>query len=618
MKDQFDGYEVKTYGKITTRDYQQAAIDAAINHVKTSTDPAILNMSVGAGKTIVIAALCKHVSDKNGKVMVLSRQGIIIEQDAQDTWLAECRNSIFSASLGIKSSAYPVILGSEGTVWNAFQQDLHSLGLIDSEKQKAPSKLFDYYADLVLIDEAHHFDFTNEECQYYKIIKELQRRNPKVRILGLTGTPFRGVAPIIGGSEDYFWKKQIIDVSCEYLTDRKFLVPCTFGFGHDDVQYDLSEFKSDGEDGIRDYTSEQLRQMEKTILKAETTTEKIIMEVVERTKNRNCVLITCSGKKHMKEAARFLPENSYVMITEDMSDKVRTKELKKAYDGEIKYILQINTLATGYNNPRLDVIVILRKIGSLTLLVQLIGRGLRLLKQEQIDAGVKKSDCLVLDYTDTMMEMRDLYDSRVLEDADYSKAHDANDLIECPKCGEMNSKYAVRCRGHVGGERCDFFWKSRICEPFRINGRIVNHGCGAENAPTARSCRCCDNTLIDPNEKLLRKAYSANEYKPVERLVMKPTPNNGVIVEYHLPDGEVATNFYSPFSDNKTAQRIFYNKFTKHHANTAALKAIVRKARNAGELCGLVNMLDTIGAITHRKNEKGESVVGKLITKSEM
>ena len=615
MNDQFKNYPVKTYGKITTRDYQQAAIDAAINHLKTSTEPAILDMSVGAGKTIVIAAINKHVSEKNGRVLVLSRQGIIIEQDAADTWLAECRNSIFSASLGLKSACYPVILGSEGTVWNALQQDLQHQGILACEKTRQPSKLMDYAADLILIDEAHHFDFTNEECQYFKIIKEMQRRNPKVRILGLTGTPFRNVTPIIGSSEEYFWKKKIIDVSCDYLTDRGFLVPCSFGFGHDDVKYDLSEFKTSGDEGIKDYTAEELRQMESAILKAETTTEKIILEVVEKTKNRNCVLITCSGKKHMKEAARFLPEDSYVMITEDMSDKIRTQKLKLAYDGKIKFILQINTLATGYNNPRLDVVVILRKIGSLTLLVQLIGRGLRLLKQDQIDSGVKKSDCLVLDYTDTMSDLKDAYDSRILDEADFSKAKDDGDLIECPRCGEQNSKHAVRCRGDVNGERCTFFWKSRECAPFYINGRLVDEGCGAENAPTARECRCCQNTLIDPNEKLVRKAYSEKEFKPIMQFEMTPCRNDGVLVQYYLPNNEVAKIFYSPFSKNQVAKRIWYNNFVKKHANTPSLKAKIRNAHNAGAMCGLKNDLNTVSAITHRQNDKGESIVGKFIMK---
>ena len=267
------------------------------------------------------------------------------------------------------------------------------------------------------------------------------------------------------------------------------------------------------------------------------------------------------------------------------------------------------------NIPLIDTVVILRKIGSLTLLVQLIGRGLRLLKDFQIEAGVIKNDCLVLDYSDTLNELKHLYDNPILEAADYSKAKEDNDLITCPKCGTENSKHAVRCRGDIGGQRCDFFWKSRICEPFYINGRLVDPGCGAENAPTARQCRCCQNTLIDPNDKLTNKHYTEKDYKLLLSFDMRPTPNNGVIVEYNMPNDERATIFYNPFSDNQIAKRIWYNNFVKNHANTPALKAAVRKCRNAGELCSLKKSLDTVSAVTHRKNGKGESIISKFIMK---
>lgn len=614
MQDIFEGYPVKTYGKITTRPYQQAAIDAVIEHVKKSNDPSIVSASVGAGKTIVIAGLSKHVSDKNGKVLVLSRQGEIISQDAEDCWLAECRNSLYSASLGVKSVVYPVILGTEGTVAKSLEQDVNYL----SGETEAPSKLFNFVADLILIDEAHMVDFETDDSQYMKIITEMQRRNPRVKIVGLTGTPYRGIKPIIGEHESYFWRKKLTDISTEYLTQKGYLVPCQFGFGDDETSYNLDEFKSEGEEGCQDYTAEQLRQMEKLMIEAETTTEKIMIEVMHKTQNRNCVLITGAGKKHLKEAARFLPKGSYAIVTEDMGARLRKKALKDAFDGKIKYLLQVGCLTTGVNIPLIDTVVILRKIGSLTLLVQLIGRGLRLLKDFQKEAGIKKDDCLVLDYSDTLNELKDLYDNPILEEADFSKAKDENDLIQCPKCGTENSIHAVRCRNiDNNGERCDFFWKSRTCEDFYVNGVLKQSGCGAENAPTARSCRICNNTLIDPNENLSRKHYSNTEFKPVMQFKMTPCKNDGVLCQWYLPNDEVAKMFFTPFSEDKVAKRIWYNNFVKKFANTPALKKAVRQCRNAGELCQMESLLNTVSAITHRIGAGDKSVVSKVIYKEQ-
>lgn len=609
----FDGYPTKKYGKITTRDYQQAAIDRAIEHCKTSNDPAVIDCSVGGGKTVLIAALAKHVTEKGGSVLMLTRQSIVCAQNAEDTWLANCKNSLYSAGLGVKSSVYNAILGTEGTVYNSFVDDVK---FMDGDNE-SPSKLYNFRPDLLLIDECHHYDWTQDECQYSFIINELYRRNPRLKIIGLTGTSYRSTTPIIGEGEGYFWKKRLINIDTNYLTERSFLVPIEFGFGHNDTRYDLSEFKSEGLEGVKDYTKSELDAMERKILSEGTTTQKIMLEVMEKAKNRNGVMICCAGKKHMKEAAKVLPKDSYAIISDETPEKTRNKLLTEIYDGKRKYVLQQSVLSTGYNCPILDTLVILRKYSSLTLLTQTVGRVLRLLKPEQEDAGIVKDSAMVLDYTDTFNELGELYFDPILEEADLSKAKEDGDLITCPKCETENSFHAVRCRGvNSGGERCDFFWKSRICDDFYVNGKVKTEGCGSENAPTARQCRICDNTLIDPNANLSKKHYTANDYKPVEHLEMRPTKNNGVLVEYQLPNDETAKVFYSPFSDNQIAKRIFYNQFTKRHATTRALKGLVRAARNAGELCALHDQLDTVEAITHRTNDKGESVISKVINRN--
>lgn len=613
--DIYANYPTKTYRKITTRPYQQFAIDKAIEHCKTSADPAIMDISVGGGKSLIIAAIAKHVLDKGGRVLVLSTQSIIISQNSEESWGMGIKCSVYSAGLGKKKAGYPLVMASKGTFANAIKKDMEHDGIIQCNEKPAPSEFYGKAFDLVLIDEAHHVDILDEghNTQYMFIIDELYRRNPKTRILGLTGSPFRGVVPIIG--DNLFWKKKIVDISQDYMIDMGFLVPLQFGLPESDG-YDLSEFESVSDDGTQDYTKEQMKLMEKKIMSDLTQTERIVIEVVEKTKDRNCVIFTVASKKHGQEVAKHLPKGSYAIITDDLTDRARDAALKKAYDGDIKYLIQQNVLVTGYNNPRADTIVILRKIGSLTLLVQLLGRALRLLKPEQVAQGVKKDCGLVLDYTDTMTEFRDKYDSRVLDDYDHARSKANDDLITCPKCGEENGFHAVRCRGFINGERCDHFWKSRICEPFMINGRIVNHGCGAENAPTARQCRLCENTLIDPNEKLTGTHYKETDYKPVQLFKMIPTKNNGVLVTYRLPGGEVAKKFYNPFSENQIAKRIWRNEFVKNHANTQLLKTKIKVSRNAGELCQLESELDTVEAITHRKNAKNESLIAKYILRS--
>jgi len=64
------------------RGYQQKAHDATIEHCKNSKEPAFIGCTVGGGKTVLIAAIAKHVSEKGGKVLVLARQGELVNKVA--------------------------------------------------------------------------------------------------------------------------------------------------------------------------------------------------------------------------------------------------------------------------------------------------------------------------------------------------------------------------------------------------------------------------------------------------------------------------------------------------------------------------------------------------------
>lgn len=577
------------YGKITPRPYQQEAHQSTVEHIRKYDGPAVVDASVGAGKSLLIAMVCHQAQQNGHQVMVLSRQSEIIEQNAEEAWGIGVKNSIFSASAGVKSTAYPIIFGTEGTVARALDKELAEFAPI-----------------ILLVDESHMVGYDEPESQYMKIITELQRRQPKLRIIGYTGSPFRGVEPIIGGG---FWKKKLYQISTETLVDRGFLVPCVFGTGHDDVQYDLSQFHSQYNEGTQDFTAAELKAMEREILNQGTQTQKIIMEVMHLTADRNCVMITGASKKHLEECARYLPPNSFGIITDSTGVKKRREILTAAKDGKLKYLLQVGCLTTGLNIPLIDTIVILRKIGSLTLLVQLIGRGLRTLKDYQIEAGVLKDDCLVLDYSDTMRELGQLYHNPILEAAEQQRAKRQGDIITCPKCYTVNSMFARRCVGQDASSkdgRCEHFWQSRLCQQ-----------CGTENDTAARECRDCSATLIDPNANLIGKHYTDDDLKPVQAFRMRTTRSgDGVLIEYDLPDGERATEVFWPASDNQLARTLWRTKFVFKHVNCPEWRKRALSMKNAGQICGMQAAFDAPTHITHRKNDKGKSVIHRKVFRS--
>lgn len=481
--------------------------------------------------------IARRFQDMGWEGLVIARQGEIIEQDAEELWNLSVKNSLFSASLGRKAYAYPLIAGTEGTIINGLFDKTADDGTVTK------SLLSDFTPRYILVDECHQVNWQDiiseqPETQYGVIMNELNRRckakyGHEVIVIGYTGSPFRGVESIKGA----YWKHEIVNISTKYLVDLGFLVPTIFG-GQDieDLQYDLHEFASSEVDGVQDFTDSQLKEMQEEILKQGTLTQKIMLKVMELTRDRLGVLITCAGKKHCKEAAKYLPEGSYSIVTEDMGQKARRKALKDAATGRKKYTLQIGCLTTGVNIPYWDTSVILRKIMSLTLLTQLLGRPMRLLKPDQIAAGLVKENHLCLDFTGTMFELGGLYEDPILEEAEAQRAKRSGEQVPCPKCQTMNSPYARRCIGKDSTSpdgRCEEFFSFIRCGFDKHGIRIFDDGCGTKNDPTARYCRQCDHVLRDPNAALNERAYTDKEWTDVQDFKVELTKDaEGVLYRY--------------------------------------------------------------------------------------
>lgn len=104
-------------------EFQWDIFEKTIAHICTTSEPGYIYASVSAGKTIMQAMLAKNgqmvaelANKQQLKMLFLARTGELVEQNSEEMWGMAARNSVFSASLGLKRAEYPVIVGSEGTV----------------------------------------------------------------------------------------------------------------------------------------------------------------------------------------------------------------------------------------------------------------------------------------------------------------------------------------------------------------------------------------------------------------------------------------------------------------------------------------------------------------------
>lgn len=111
-------------GEVTPRDYQWLAYALCGKEIAKYDGPFIVNASVGAGKTIIMAMLAKRFSELGMRGLCLARQAELIKQNSEAMWSCGVDNSTFSAGLKVKSIRYPIIAGTEKSIWNSLMTDM--------------------------------------------------------------------------------------------------------------------------------------------------------------------------------------------------------------------------------------------------------------------------------------------------------------------------------------------------------------------------------------------------------------------------------------------------------------------------------------------------------------
>ena len=112
------------FGEITPYEFQCVTFDAIGKAIGKYEAPFIADLSVSAGKTIILAMIGKRMEQLGLPYMVLSRQSEIISQNSEELRNFGIRNSVYCAGLNVKSVYYPTIVASEGTAANGLFKGL--------------------------------------------------------------------------------------------------------------------------------------------------------------------------------------------------------------------------------------------------------------------------------------------------------------------------------------------------------------------------------------------------------------------------------------------------------------------------------------------------------------
>jgi len=347
------------------RDYQQRTIDDLYAWFEAGNkgNPCLV-LPTGSGKSHIIAALCKNAlqSYPETRILMLTHVKELIEQNAEKMiqhW-PNAPLGIFSASLRRKNLEEPITFAGIQSIRNRASEIGH--------------------IDLILIDECHLVSH-KEEGGYRKLISDLMTYNPRLRVIGLTATPYRLGHGLITDKPALF-DALLEPVSIEELVFRGFLAP---------LRSKVTQTKLEI-DGVHKRGGEFIESELQAAVDKKLTNEAVVREVISRAGDRKAWLFFCTGVDHARHMAETLQASGIeaACVTGDTPKREREKLLEAFKAGSIRAMTNANVLTTGFDYPDIDLIAMVRPTMSASLYVQMAGRGMR--PKSHTD------HCLVLDF----------------------------------------------------------------------------------------------------------------------------------------------------------------------------------------------------------------------------
>ncbi|NLF33152.1 MAG: hypothetical protein GX591_19985, partial [Planctomycetes bacterium] len=158
-------------------------------------------------------------------------------------------------------------------------------------------------------------------------------------------------------------------------------------------------------------------------------------EIVDHTRDRHSVLVFASGVQHALHVQRVLGQIGFEcgFVCGDTLPFERAETLRRFKDGELKFLVNVNVLTTGFDAPNIDCVALLRPTMSPGLYYQMVGRGFRL--------HPSKTNCLVLDFGGNILRHGPV---DALEIQDRPSGNGEAPAKECPQCqAVIHAAYAV-------------------------------------------------------------------------------------------------------------------------------------------------------------------------------
>ena len=434
------------------REYQEVAVNDASDALDKHGNTLVV-APTGAGKTIMLSALVgkRHKGSQN--VLVLQHRDELVSQNSNKFHLVN-----------------PSLRTSEV---NAAQKDWSGDAVFAMVQTLCREKNLDNMpkVDLIVVDEAHH----TVADTYQRIINAAKKANEGVQIVGFTATPNRGDKK---GLRDVFTNcSHQIEIST--LIREGFLVPPKTYVIDVGVQEELRQVRKTASDF--DMTDVE------RIMNRRAINERVVEEWTEKASDRKTIVF-CSTIIHAENVCEEFVKKGVVarVVTGDTPKIIRKEILDDLATGNVQVVVNVAVLTEGFDSPPVSCIVLTRPCSYKATMVQMIGRGLRTVNQDEFP-GIVKSNCIVMDFGTSVLTHGSLDDAVDLDGAGEREPGEAP-VKDCPECGQEVPLGVRECPfcGHIfesNGEPLENFEMTEVDlmerSPFRWIDLFGNGACMA-------------------------------------------------------------------------------------------------------------------------------------------
>ncbi|KAI1369633.1 P-loop containing nucleoside triphosphate hydrolase protein [Xylaria arbuscula] len=339
---------------VRLREYQEECIQSVIAALQSGHKRVGISLATGAGKTVVFTQLIDRIkpSSKHAtQTLILAHRRELVEQAAR-----HCSNAYPGKTVEIEM----------GNMHASGQADITIASIQSITSGDRISKFDPKLFKLVLVDEAHHIVAPG----YLHTLEHFglqEKREDSPFLVGVSATFSRFDGLRLGAAiDEIVYHKDYVDMIGEkWLSDVLFTTV--------ESTADISKVKH-GANG--DFQPGELSNAVNTAQVNEIT----VRSWLARAAGRKSTLVFCVDLAHVAGLTRTFRQHGIDarFVTGDTPKVERSDRLDAFKKGEFSVLVNCGVFTEGTDIPNIDCVILARPTRSRNLLVQMIGRGMRL------------------------------------------------------------------------------------------------------------------------------------------------------------------------------------------------------------------------------------------------